>query len=80
MHYWKTNLGLLLLTMIVFSSCRQNTGNKEVPSAYQPAPKEELREALIHQNKQLIREEMDLIDAYAERNGLDWIPHPPDSG
>ena len=71
MHYWKTNLWLLLMTMIVLSSCRQNTGNKEVPSAYQPAPKEELREALIHQNKQLIREEMELIDAYTERNGLD---------
>lgn len=57
--------------MVLFVACHQNS-NREKYAATTPsaAEKEELKEALIHQNRQLIREEIEHIDAYADRHGL----------
>jgi FKBP-type peptidyl-prolyl cis-trans isomerase FkpA len=60
---------ILLFAWVIIAGCHQgNNREKYTPPA--PASKEDLKEALIHQNRQLIREEMEHINAYEERHGL----------
>lgn len=62
--------GACIFLYALTAGCHQgNNREKYTPPA--PVSKEDLREALIHQNRQLIREEMESINAYEERHGLD---------
>lgn len=61
----------LLLILILFgaNSCGPSTTERETMATQQPNS-QELKESLIQQNRQLIAEEIEMIDAYVERHGL----------
>lgn len=61
---------LLILAFSVISCFQNNNREKYEANNTPPANNAELKEALIHQNRQLIREEIEHIDAYADRHGL----------
>ncbi|MBK9637662.1 MAG: FKBP-type peptidyl-prolyl cis-trans isomerase [Bacteroidetes bacterium] len=63
-----TNL-LLLLIQLSIISCGPSTTEREKVNSQQPNS-QDLKESLIQQNRQLIAEEIELIDAYVERHGL----------
>lgn len=62
-------LCMLSVLVLLAVACHQRE-NREKYAPASPVSREELKEALIHQNRQLIREEMELINAYEERLGL----------
>lgn len=62
---------IVFLSALFLMACHQNTNREKYETTPGPQNNEELREALIHQNRQLIREEIDHIDAYADRHGLE---------
>lgn len=68
----KINLLLAVLLAAGCSSCNRGQQSKRAEQATHDQRSHEYREALIHQNKQLILEEIDLIDAYASRYGLQF--------
>lgn len=55
--------------MVSVYSCGPSKTEKEKTVAQEPNS-QELKESLIQQNRQLIAEEIEMIDAYVERNGL----------
>ncbi len=55
--------------MLDVYSCGPSTTEKVKTVAQQPNS-QELKESLIQQNRQLIAEEIEMIDAYVERHGL----------
>jgi FKBP-type peptidyl-prolyl cis-trans isomerase len=59
----------LLLTISFLISCRPSADEKEKSKPIQQNA-QELKDALIEQNRQLISEEIELIDAYEARYGL----------
>lgn len=60
---------ILIVALSCFVSCRPSSPDKE-KSAPDPQNTQEFKDALIEQNRQLISEEIELIDAYEERYGL----------
>lgn len=63
------SLLILWVALFLFVSCRPTADEKEKSPPVQQNAKE-LKDALIEQNRQLISEEIELIDAYEERHGL----------
>ncbi|MBK7964225.1 MAG: FKBP-type peptidyl-prolyl cis-trans isomerase [Bacteroidetes bacterium] len=60
---------ILLFASSSIISCRPSSEDQERSAQERPNSRE-LNDALIQQNRQLIAEEIELIDAYVDRNGL----------
>ncbi len=60
----------LLLIIICFFSCKQGDRKQKILHAVQQERNHALKEDLILQNRQLIMEELEIIDAFSERYQL----------